>query len=252
MKRILLTCAVMGAALAATSVFAGITPLTFDMSSVPGASIEFQAGGNGNVGGGAFEFIAASNIKQGLTKYNGYDWRITSETGSSYNTAIGLYGIFTPVTWNYGPVTTNLVTGVQSATVTTTGGHFYIWSGNGTPHMLLSGDLSWVDVLTWNKLGGLNASLQINVTGLNVTSDGLASLAKNDLLALAGTGSARLDLSFQFNPSNPLGYLEQNGGATSYSASITVPEPGTIVAGAVALGLALAGLGRRWKRMGSR
>jgi hypothetical protein len=181
--------------------------------------------------GGGIQFNGASDSFQFVNSTNGYQWHVSSESGSS---AMGLNGSFNSGPFHYGPIT---ITGsgltlVQKATVTGGLANFVIFDGSGN----LSGTLNFLDVETFATAGGgMNANLSVNLTG--VTYSG----SNPDLLFLQAHQPGTLDLSFQFSPGMTLTQLSTGAGPylTSYSASLTVvPEPSSVVlAGLGGLGL---------------
>jgi hypothetical protein len=87
----------------------------------------------------------------------------------------------------------------------------------------LTGNVNWIQVETVNSLGGINSSATINVTGLAYAG------TNPDLAALVAGGPGSMNVSFQFSPSEMLSQLTSGSGTynTSFSGSISVPEPGT-------------------------
>lgn len=150
---------------------------------------------------------------------------ITSETGGI--SSIGLKGWINGSPWTIGAITTSGLT--QSAPVTGLGSLF-LNDGLGNN---LTGTLSWMNIQTIQSLGGVNAALLVNLSGLAYTG------ANVDLLALAAGGTGSLNLTFQFNPGQSLDQLTAGSAqVSSYSGSIAgtaVPEPTTVIAGALLL-----------------
>jgi hypothetical protein len=150
---------------------------------------------------------------------------VTSETGGS--SAIGLKGWINGSPWTIGPITVSGTT--QTATVTGLGSLF-LNDGAGNN---LTGNLNWITIETFQSLGGINAALAVNVTSLAYTG------INADLLALANGGNGSLNLSFQFNPGQTLTQLTAGSAQIgSYSGALAVamvPEPSTMVAGALLL-----------------
>jgi len=150
---------------------------------------------------------------------------VTSETDGS--SAIGLKGWINGSPWTIGPISVSGTT--QTATVTGLGSLF-LNDGAGNN---LTGNLNWITIETVQSLGGINAALSVNVTGLAYTG------INADLLALANGGNGSLNLSFQFNPGQTLTQLTTGSAQIgSYSGSLAgamVPEPSTMIAGALLL-----------------
>ena len=150
---------------------------------------------------------------------------VTSETGGS--SAIGLKGWINGSPWTIGPISVSGTT--QTATVTGLGSLF-LNDGAGNN---LTGNLNWITIETVQSLGGINAALSVNVTGLAYTG------INADLLALANGGNGSLNLSIQINPGQTLTQLTTGSAQIgSYSGSLAgamVPEPSTMIAGALLL-----------------
>jgi len=150
---------------------------------------------------------------------------ITSETGGS--SSIGLMGWINGSPWSIGAITTSGTT--QTAPVTGVG-TLFLSDGAGNN---LTGNLNWITIQTVQSIGGINAALNVNVTGL--AYGGL----NTDLLALANGANGSLNLSFQFSPSQSLAQLTTGSAQIgSYSGSLAgaaVPEPSTVIAGALLL-----------------
>jgi len=150
---------------------------------------------------------------------------VTSETGGT--SSIGLKGWINGSPWTIGAITTSGNT--QTAPVTGLG-LLFLNDGFGNN---LTGNLNWLTIQTVQSLGGINAALNVNITGL--TYSGLNA----DLLALADGGNGSMNVTFQFNPGQSLTQLTT--GSTqigSYSGSLAgavVPEPATLIAGALLL-----------------
>jgi hypothetical protein len=115
------------------------------------------------------------------------------------------------------------------------GGQLSIYDGSQT----LTGNLSWLEIHTSSRgQGGLTDSLSVNLTSLAYGG------VNPDLLALVAGKNGNFDLTFQFSGTDPNLQDLLNGTGTStasYSGSISsstsaaVPEPSTVVAGAMLL-----------------
>ena len=154
----------------------------------------------------------------------------------------GLTGWITGAPWtvNMGSLATATVGSItyQQATVGG-GGQLNIFDGIKT----LTGNVAWLSIQTSSLgQGGVGNSLSLNLTSLAYTG------LNPDLLALVATGtSGNINLTFQFSGVNPeLSAIYGGTGVTtaSYSGSISsaaqvsnspVPEPSTVVAGALLL-----------------
>jgi hypothetical protein len=64
--------------------------------------------------------------------------------------------------------------GVQWADVTTASGTLTIWDGTASGN--LTGNITWGRVSTYEGVGGLNAGLTVNVTGLHYSGAKCASI----------------------------------------------------------------------------
>ncbi len=205
MNSILFKAIGIGAVLSATAARASL-----DFANLTGSSIEFA-------GGGISQFSITGPLDD--------QWQITS-LGPAEN----LLGSFNGGPWNYGPIST-LLGGVQVATVTGPTGTFSINDGHG---FQATGNVNWVQLDTFLSVGGLNAAATVNITGMTYAG------ANTALQALVESGDGSVDLSFQFNPAESLMQLTTGPGpydSQSYSGSFAavVPEPTTVVAGALLL-----------------
>jgi PEP-CTERM motif len=179
--------------------------------------------------GSSIQFNGSLNSFQFNPGNNGFQWYVTSETGGS--SALGLNGSVLNGPFNYGPIT---ISGsgpsqVQSATVLGPLGTLVINNG---PLDNLTGTVNWINIATFFGVGGLNAAVNINLSGVSYSG------SNPDLQALQAGQPGIVDVSFQFAPGETLTQLSTGTGpyTTSFSGSITapVPEPASI---------ALAGLG---------
>lgn len=150
---------------------------------------------------------------------------VTSETGGI--SSIGLMGWVNGSPWSIGAITTSGTT--QTAPVTGVG-TLFLNDGAGNN---LTGNLNWITIETVQSIGAINAALNVNVTGL--AYGGL----NPDLLALANGVNGSLNLTFQFNPGQSLTQLTtgtaQIGSYSGALAGAAVPEPTTLIAGALLL-----------------
>jgi len=152
---------------------------------------------------------------------------------------LGLTGWITGAPWsvNMAGLTSTTVGSItyQQAPVSG-GGQLNIFDGVNT----LTGNVSWNQIhLVSNGQGGISDSLSVNLTGIAYTG------ANADLLALASQpNNGNLNLTFQFSGTDPTltGLFAGTGtqsvsysGSISSAASTAVPEPSTVVAGALLL-----------------
>jgi hypothetical protein len=229
----------------ATTVIGLTTVLTvgaqgLNFASTPGSTIQF----NGNSSTFLFN-SSTSPVFGGI--FSGTQWLVGSQTGGT-GVATGLLGWFnsSPLQnspFSYGSITT-VVSGSgvdESAPVIGPTGGLQIKDGSGFD---LTGNINWGELSTHNYLGGINATLAINITGLSYTG------SNPDLAAIAAGGSAAMDLTFQFAPGMSLADLTSGSGpySTSYSGSLAtvVPEPTSI--GCLLLGLGVLTIARRAKQ----
>jgi hypothetical protein len=208
-----LVVAIAGLALAAVTSHAS---LTLNYSSTVSSTIQFN---------GAASTFQFNNSPVSL---GGNQWQITSETGGT-GSALGLLGDVFNGPFSYGAITI-VSPDEQMASVIGPLGALVIHDGLGND---LTGNVDWIKVRTFDSLGGLNALLNVNVTGL-----AYAGLNPDLLSLVAGAPGDSMNLSFQFNPGQTLTQLTTGAGpyVTSYSGSIAaVPEPTTVVAGVLLL-----------------
>src|SRR5665213_751878 len=166
---------------------------------------------------------------------------VTSETGGS--SSIGLVGWINGSPWTIGSITTSGT--IQSAAVTGLG-NLFISDGLGND---LTGTVGWMTIQTDQSAGFINSALDLNITGLAYSG------ANADLLALVNGGSGSMNLTFQFNPGESLTQLptgsDQIGSYSGALAATSVPEPSTVVAGALLLipfGISTARILRKHKQ----
>jgi hypothetical protein len=193
--------------------------LTLDFSSVVGSTLQFNGAAS------TFQFNAG---------VGGNQWDIIAESGTPPpgNTALGLFGKVTPNvggTYSYGPITTSGID--QFANVLGPLGTLSINDGAG---FNLTGTVNWMQVTTHEFVGGINASLLVNLTGLAYLGNNLD--LKRTVTEGTPLGGA-IDVAFTFNPGKTLSDLTAGAGPymTAYSGALSVPEPTTMVAGALLL-----------------
>jgi hypothetical protein len=208
----------------ALSVVTSQAQLSLNFANTTGSTIQF----NGTAS--SFQFNASTSMLYGGIFF-GTQWWITSETPGGTGPATGLFGVVNNSPFSYGPITT-VITGTdtnESAYVTGPLGALAINDGVGN---FLTGNVNWIQVVTDNSIGGLNASLNMNVTGLAYAG------TNPDLETLVAEGPGSMSVSFQFSPSETLAQLTSGSSPyrTSFSGSISVvPEP--MSAGVLLLGL---------------
>jgi hypothetical protein len=200
----------------AMAAFAGLATsshaaLALNFSSTVGSTIQFNGTNS------TFQFNPSTSPLFGGIFF-GSQWQIGSESGGT-SSAMQLLGSFNNGPFHYGTITTN-ISGAnidESAVVTGPLAALLVTDGSGS----LSGNLDWVQIMTHDNAGTINATLAVNVTGLVYTG------TNPDLAALAANGPGALDLTFQFSPGMTLGDLTTGAGPyqTSYSGSLSVPEP---------------------------
>jgi hypothetical protein len=203
----------------AISVVTSYAQLTLNFASTTGSTIQFNGAAS------SFQFDSST-----MSGYTGTQWQIGSENGGT-GSALGLFGVFINSPFSYGPISTTVFPGITYETANVTGplGGLNINDGVGN---LLTGNVDWIQVATFNSAGALNAALIVNVAGLAYAG------TNPDLLALVAEGPGSMNVSFQFSPSKMLSQLTSGSGPynTSFSGSISVvPEP--MSAGVLLLGL---------------
>jgi hypothetical protein len=197
--------------------------LTLNFSSTIGSTIQFN--------GAASSFT----FNNSPANFGGYQWQVTSETGGNAS-PLGMLGEVLNGPFTYGPITGGANGVHQSANVLGPLGALQINDGLGNlPADFLTGNVNWIQVSTDSGVGGVNAGLVVNVTGLSY-----AGVNANLLALLSGNGNGSMDLAFTFNPAENLTQLTTGNTAftTSYSGSIAVvpvPEASTVLAGALLL-----------------
>jgi hypothetical protein len=196
--------------------------LTLNYASTPGSTIQFNGAAS------SFQFNS-STLFFGPpigNYYVGSQWSIGSETGGT-GSALGLLGVVNNGPFSYGPISFPSP-GDETANVIGPLGGLSINDGVG---QFLTGNVNWIQVETDNSIGGINASLIVNVTGLAYAG------INPDLLTLVAEGPGSMNVSFQFSPSKMLTQLTSGNGTynSSFSGSISVPEP--MSAGVLLLGL---------------
>jgi len=206
----------------AISVVTSYAQLSLNFASTPGSTIQFNGTSS------TFQFNTST-----MPGYTGSQWAIGSEAGGT-GSALGLFGVVNNNPFSYGPISTVTYGGITLQTANVIGplGELNINDGLGN---LLTGNVDWVQVDTVNSIGGINASLTVNVTDMAYAG------TNPDLETLVAEGPGSMNVSFQFSPSEMLSQLTSGIGpyTTSFSGSISVvPEPtitGCFLSGLVAL-----------------
>ncbi|MFZ0828697.1 MAG: PEP-CTERM sorting domain-containing protein [Verrucomicrobiia bacterium] len=186
--------------------------LSLNFSSLSGSTIQFNGFAD------SFQFNASNS---------GYQWQISNETGGT-GSAINLFGGVNNGPFSYGPISTAIVGPftIDTANVLGPFGALSINDGLGVlPADYLTGSVNWIQIDTVDSIGGINAALVVNVTGLAYSGPNA------DLSTLVADGPASMNLSFQFSPGETLAQLSSGSGpyVTSYSGSVSVvPEPSSV------------------------
>ena len=187
--------------------------LVLDIANSPGATIQFNGSAD------TFQFNASS-----WTGFAGSQFYVNNESGSDQTgSALGLQGSVLNGPFSYGPIITTSGD-VQTATVNGPLGQLSI-SG-------LTGNVNWMTVSTDLNAGGINAALTVNITGLTYTG------SNPDLQTMVAEGQqgGSMDIVFSFNPNGTLTDLSTGAPQSStFAGTIAVPEPGTLIAGALLL-----------------
>ena len=202
------------AALLACSMGTSWADLDLQFSSDQNATVAFA--------GGAFNFSPAATSQTP----NPDQFSITLSTGvgdsvgdTGYIT--GLFTIGSKISANYYNVNGN--------------GTFNISDGNGH---LLSGNIAWVDLASLGTSGDVNVNGVLNFTSITYSGQ------QQDLLALAAGHLASDDITFVIpatNPGSPVATADSLAGGqhfqTTFDGDIysTVPEPSTLISGALLL-----------------
>jgi hypothetical protein len=193
------------------------------LAMIPGLAIGNTDIGYANTVGSTVSFDGSGNFTVGT-----FDITSGSASGLLGNVSGGFsIGTITPIGF-----------GASFATVSGTG-LLTITDGS----HVLTGNLSWVDIVQMGTIDGLNMQGTVNLTG--ITYDG----SNADLMALAAAGSATDTLSFQFTSGVTLSSLATTAQSSSFSGSISaVPDGGATVA-LLGFGLVgIEGLRRRFRK----
>ena len=167
-----------------------IPGIVLDYATVPDAGISFAGGGFTFVGAGNGDQFEIDNVFNGAGDSIGFNGFFSS----SGPFAIG------PITIS-GPLQTAPVTG---------SGTLHISDGT---HQH-TGTVQWVDITTLGTSGVLNLNGLVNLTGIAYPGTSL------DLQSLVTSGTAEVDLTFQFIPGQTLTQLATTGGFTDFSGTI--------------------------------
>jgi hypothetical protein len=210
--------------------------ITLDIAAAANANIAFVGSGAGS--GASFNFTNNSS---------GDGFQITETSGD--HSAVGLFGTIGG-TFSYTSVTTT-AGGLETALVTTSNGTLSISDGTD----VLTGNISGMNIFTFGTTGAINYTGSINLSGISYTGSNTELLALENDVNMNNAGGV-VTLSFQFtNPSQTLLSLETGNNSTSYSGTVSasgefsgqsVPEPGTLCLGCIALGTIV--LGTSWRR----
>ncbi len=212
---------VRGLILGASILLAVATPanavVTLNFAAYPGSSVSFDGSTD------SFQL-------KDLSSPPGFQWWITSVTGGTED-SLAKYGFIKPkdssISWfSWGNITKD---GTKEYAKVNTPGLLNISDGSKT----LTADVDWIQIHTDGAQGGLNLNAEVNLS--NIKYDGTLS----DLLAFKAVNSGIVNLTFQFASITSLTALSEDTAKTtgaSYSGTITaVPEPTTILAGALLL-----------------
>jgi len=226
-----------GVALLAVKSEASFTSEAFFSSTTPGSGglIVFTGTGSGATGG-SFSFTDSSADP---TTSSG-QWQIlTGPAGSfGFDTSIrGLYGsVLASSAYTYGPITTSGST--ESAPVTASGtgqGNLEINDGLGNlAGDLLTGKVNWLNLssTTGGANDQVNTMLAVNITGLAYSG---ANLGLKQLATEGDASGAGITITFSAGEDLLSLAADGNGAGSAYSGTIAVPEPTTMVAGAMLL-----------------
>ncbi len=202
-------------ALSATATYAA---LALDFANVVGSSIQFNGSAN------SFQFNPVSG--------SGAQFFITTP-GSS---ATGDPGRFDNGPFSYGPIITTTPTPfgpLESAPVSGPSSTLTIGDASSG---LLTGTVDFVNVSTLAGIGGLNASLLLNVSGLTYTP---GPVPEGDLATIAANGLAVLSVTFNTGGRTLTSLSTGPAFSTSFAGrTVTaspIPEPSTYLAGVLLL-----------------
>jgi hypothetical protein len=203
--------------------------LVLDISSVANADVAIQGTGSGAT-------FAFQNNGMG----QGFD--ITKSSG--LGDAVGLFGTING-TFSYSTASITSIGPGQTAPVSTSSGATLAITDS--KNVSLTAAISGVDIATLGTAGVINVDGAINLTNVHYsgTNTDLLEL-KNDVAASGGI----VALTFQFVPGATLTQMAAGGSdPTSYSGTIataSIPEPGTLLLGCIALGT--IAVGATWRK----
>jgi hypothetical protein len=203
--------------------------LILDISSVANADIAIQGTGSGAT-------FAFQNNGAG----QGFDITRSSGLGDS----VGLFGTISG-TFSYSATSITSIGPGQTTPVSTSSG--------ATPTITdakdvsLTAAISGVDISTLGTAGVINVDGAINLTNVHYSGTNADLLElKNDVAASGGI----VALTFQFVPGETLTEMAAGGSdPNSYSGTIataSIPEPGSLVLGCIALGTIAGGV--TWRK----
>src|ERR1039458_9900304 len=164
--------------------------------SAPGILLDYSSVTNSRIvfAGGGFAFVGPTTNVQ---------FQIDDVVGG-FGDSIGFYGYFSSTSpYTIGTITTN--GSIQTAPVAGSG---ILHISDGTQEY--TGTIQWLDITTLGTSGVLNLNGQVNLTVIGYPG---ASL---NLLALAASLTAQVDLTFQFIPARTLTDLKATGGFTDF------------------------------------
>lgn len=176
------------------------------------------------------QFIQFSGSTFSLTPQSGSvatpQFFINADTGGN-GSALGLNGWINGSPWTIGAITT-VAPGVETAPVTSGNGTLNIWDGS----VALTGDIQWISLSSAFASGNVNQNATVNISNL-AYSGGNSDLQQ----LIAGGTNGIITLSYTWTSPTSLSQLV--AGPTivdNYTGNLTtVPEPSTVVAGALLL-----------------
>jgi hypothetical protein len=203
--------------------------LVLDIASVANSDVAIQ-------GSTSWATFAFANNGAG----QGFDITNSSGVGDS----VGLYGTING-TFSYTAASITSIGPGQTAPVSTSAGATLTITD--LDNISLTATVSGVDIATLGTAGSINLDGAINLTNVHYSG------VNNDLLELKSDVAANggiVALTFQFVPSESLAQLATGGSdlTTSYSGTIaaaSIPEPGSLLLGCIALGMITVGVGCR-------
>jgi hypothetical protein len=152
-------------------------------------------------------------------------WQIVTKTGGFDSSILNLYGsVLSPLGYSYGITT---LPGFSESANVSGAGTLEISDASGS---LLKGTVKWLTLTSLGVNEALNTMLSVNITGLTY---GGSNVGLQQLLNQGNASGAGITVTF--SSGGDLYALASGGGSFPFTGTIAVPEPATMVAGALLL-----------------